>query len=55
MFDSGLVDGVPDAGAPFIEDWFDPAWPDEVPWPDQAPDPQDTGQLPMSASAPSGG
>ncbi|MGH3906693.1 MAG: DUF222 domain-containing protein [Pseudonocardiaceae bacterium] len=48
MFESTLDAEVPDAGAPGDEDWFDPAWLDEVsPF-------EGAEQIPVSACAPSG-
>ncbi|MGH3721527.1 MAG: DUF222 domain-containing protein [Pseudonocardiaceae bacterium] len=48
MFDTSLGLAEPLAGVPVEEDWFDPAWLDQV------PPPEDTGQLPASECAPSG-
>ncbi len=48
MFESTLVEEAPVAGVPVDEDWFDPAWLDQV------PGPEDIGQVPVSVCAPSG-
>ena len=48
VFDSGPDAEVHYAGAPVDEDWFDPAWLDEV------PASEDIGQIPASECTPSG-
>ena len=50
MFEFGLAEETAPAGALRDEDWFDPAWLDEVPGPDGLPEPQPS----ASACAPSG-
>ncbi len=42
VFDTSCFEGTPPAGAAREEDWFDPAWLDQV------PEPTDTGPPPMS-------
>ncbi|MGQ0775173.1 MAG: DUF222 domain-containing protein [Pseudonocardiales bacterium] len=54
MFEQLVDEEAPTAGAPFEEDWFDPAWLDEAPWLDGVAESEDTSQVPMSACAPSG-
>ena len=49
MFDTSHSEEVAPAGAPCDEDWFDPAWLDQVP-----PEPPDTDQPPVSECLPSG-
>ena len=48
MFEQMLVTEAPSVGVPRDEDWFDPAWLDQV------TGPGDTNQISVSACAPSG-
>lgn len=54
VFEQLVDERTPAAGVLFEEDWFDPAWLDESPWLDGIAEPEDTGQVPWSACAPSG-